>query len=100
MAEKFFIVVGALFVAYGLIGLIGVWLVPAIGNLRLYSSAMLTGSLATTRSHRTLMALSCALSGVCTASLSLGVRVAISVFILAILLWASAGIAIWYRHSR
>ena len=100
MADKFYIVVGAAFATYGLMGLIGIWLVPTIGNSRLYGSTMLTGSSAATRLERTVMALSCVLSGACTASLSLGLREALSVFILAILLWVSARAVIWYRRSR
>jgi len=100
MADKVNIIVGAAFAAYGLMGLIGIWLVPAIGNSRLYGLTMLTRSSSATRLDRTFMALSCVLSGACTASLALGLREALSVFIFGILLWASARAAIWYRRNR
>ena len=100
MIEKFNIGVGAAFAAYGLIGLVGIWLVPTIGNSRLFGSTMLTGNLTATRANRTFMALWSVLCGACSASLPLGLPTAAGAFILGILLLSIAKALIWYRLRR
>jgi len=100
MIDNIFIVLGLVLAIYGFIGLVGVWLIPAIGNVRLYGSGMLTGRMEPTRINRTIMTLWLLFDGAYIVSTSSGHRTLALVFMLLLLLCAVAVMFIRYRHGK
>ena len=100
MFDNILIVLGLVFAVYGFIGLVGAWLVPAIGNSRLYGSGMLTGHMEPTRINRTIMTLWILFMGAHIVSSSSGHRTLAFVFMLLYLLCVVTVMFIRYRHGK
>ena len=100
MIETILIVLGLVVVAYGFIGLVGVWLVPAIGNSPLYGPGMLTGRTEPTRTYKTIMSLWNLFIGAYLVSSSSGHRTLAFVFCLLFLLCAVTSMFIRFRQSK
>jgi hypothetical protein len=100
MARWFLVGSGALMFAYGLFGLIGIWLVPALGNSRLYGPGMLSGRMDPTRFNRTLMSFWVLFIGGYFALSASGYRTLSYAFFLAFLVCAITAMVIRHRHSR
>ncbi len=100
MIDNILIALGLVLAAYGFIGLVGTWLVPAIGNSRLYGSGMLTGRMEPTRTNRTVMSLWSLFFGACLASLSSGHRPLGNIFLLAFSLCTIIAMFNRFRRSR
>ena len=98
MIDNALIAIGLLIVVYGLIGLVGVWLVPAIANSRFYGSNIFAGRMEPTHVTRTVMALWYLLFGGCLVSLSSGHRTLGNVLLVAFSLGIIAALFIRYRH--
>ncbi|WEN14666.1 hypothetical protein PY254_15750 [Rhodanobacter sp. AS-Z3] len=100
MIDNILIAAGLAMAVYGFIGLVGVWLVPAIGSSRLYGAGMLTGRMEPTRVNRTVTVLWALLFGMCLASLSSGHRTLGNLFLVAFSLCAVAVLYMRHRHGR
>ena len=91
---------GALLVLYGLTGLAGVWLCPAIGRSKLFGPGMLTGRMVPSRANRSLMCLWGLFFGAYITASHSGHRSIAHIFFGAFLACAISGIVIRYRHGR
>lgn len=100
MAHWFLVGSGVLMFAYGVFGLIGIWVVPALGNTRLYSPGILSGRMKPTRPNRTLMSFWSLFAGGFFALSASGYRTLSYAFFLAFLVCAIAAMVIRYRQSR
>jgi hypothetical protein len=100
MIDNIFIACGVVLVIYGFLGLVGTWLVPAIGNSRLLGSDMLIGRMQPNRVNRTIMSFWYLNIGAYVASSSSGHRTLYHVFSVAFVLCTVIVVVIRSRRSR
>jgi hypothetical protein len=99
MVDKLLLGAGCLFLVYGFFGLVGTWLVPALGQSRLYGAGMFMGRMEPSRVNRTIMSLWALFFGGYFAASFSGHRTLGYISFLAFMLCAIAALVIRYRRS-